>query len=232
MIRKAPIRLPAAGRFLPAVSTHRQARQGFENRLGTRKLDLLYIGSTHDLPAEGMFHPPGVIEFIRRQTTTMECEACHQRQATLRRTEVVEKKVTTIHLCEECAKAGDGSLKPPPSSALVVVPMAQEQELRELFERRCPICGLSYSEFRTRGRLGCANDYVLFRKGLIPLLEKIHGKTQHEGKVSSRAGSDLAREKRLQRLREELKAAVKREAYEEAAKIRDQIRSLEREPKA
>ena len=145
----------------------------------------------------------------------------------------MNNKVTTVHLCEECAKNGDGSLKPPPSSpaaqaaALVVLPMSSDQELRELLERRCPECGLTYAEFRTRGRLGCAHDYALFRKGLLPLLEKIHGKTQHEGKVPSQAGTDLAREKQLQRLRIELKKAVKREAYEEAAKLRDQIRSLE-----
>ncbi len=162
----------------------------------------------------------------------MECESCHQRQATLRRTEVIANKVRTVHLCEECAKSGDVSLKPPPpAAAMVVVPAATEQEFRELMERRCPTCGLSYSEFRTRGRLGCASDYGIFRRGLLPLLEKIHGKTQHQGKVPSRIGTDIVREKELQRLRSELQKAVKREAYEEAAKVRDQIRKLEREMK-
>jgi protein arginine kinase activator len=162
----------------------------------------------------------------------MECESCHQRPATLRRTEIVDNKLTTVHLCEDCAKTGDGSLKPPASAPLVVVPATStDQEVRELFERRCPVCGLSYSEFRTRGRLGCANDYALFRKGLVPLLEKIHGKTQHEGKIPSHAGQELAREKQVQRLQEQLQKAVKREAYEDAAKIRDQIRTLERESK-
>ena len=162
----------------------------------------------------------------------MDCESCHQRPATLRRTEVVDNKMTTVHLCDECAKTGDVSLKPPASAALVVVPTNTDQELRELFERRCPTCGLSYSEFRTRGRLGCGNDYTLFRKGLVPLLEKIHGKARHEGKVPTHAGYDLAREKKIQRLKDELQKVVKREAYEEAAKIRDQLRVLEGEKKS
>jgi protein arginine kinase activator len=94
-------------------------------------------------------------------------------------------------------------------------------------ELRCPRCGLSYSEFRQRGRLGCSDDYKLFREGLSQLLERIHGSTQHLGKIPSRAGANLKRERELIELKRELTRVIQREEYERAAQVRDQIRRME-----
>jgi protein arginine kinase activator len=102
-------------------------------------------------------------------------------------------------------------------------------DLKELLEQECPHCGMNYPEFRTRGRLGCPEDYRVFQKGLEPLLEKIHGSTQHIGKIPSNAGKEVARQKTLRKLRHDLDKAVKLEAYEDAASIRDEIRKLEEE---
>jgi protein arginine kinase activator len=69
-------------------------------------------------------------------------------------------------------------------------------------------------------------DYTIFRKGLIPLLEKMHGSTQHVGKVPSRAGKELMKKNELMQLRNELNKAVEREDYERAAELRDRIYEL------
>ena len=91
----------------------------------------------------------------------------------------------------------------------------------------CPACGLTFAEFRSTGRLGCHHDYEHFRGNLRPLLEKIHGRTQHQGRVPSRIGERLQREQQLASLQEALSEAVGKEDYEQAAELRDQIRALE-----
>ena len=57
------------------------------------------------------------------------------------------------------------------------------EELARLDQRACPVCGITFFEFRKQGRLGCPHDYVCFAKELEPLMLNIHGETQHMGKV-------------------------------------------------
>jgi protein arginine kinase activator len=92
----------------------------------------------------------------------------------------------------------------------------------DLAQRACPVCGLKYMEYRGEGRLGCPHDYQAFQAGLVPLLRRAHGATRHVGKRPGRSAADhsLAR----LRLRARLRAAVAREDYEEAARLRDQLR--------
>jgi protein arginine kinase activator len=93
---------------------------------------------------------------------------------------------------------------------------------------KCPECGITFEDFRTRGRFGCPKDYEVFRESLGPLLEKIHGSQKHTGRLPrGRAAIDPASGDRLLRLRRELQAAVGNENYEEAARLRDEIRKAE-----
>jgi protein arginine kinase activator len=86
---------------------------------------------------------------------------------------------------------------------------------------------LKFVEFRNTGRLGCPHDYDAFAEELTPLLENIHGDSRHAGKTPRRLPQTRHTQSELSRLRRELQSAVSQEAYEEAAKIRDQIRTLE-----
>jgi len=99
----------------------------------------------------------------------------------------------------------------------------------------CPTCGMTYDDFRKIGRLGCGTCYRTFRKFLGPLLKRIHGSTRHEGKSPAAAMTpppalDLEKED-LDVLKERLKTAVTSESFEEAIRLRDQIRALETKPK-
>jgi len=181
----------------------------------------------------------------------VKCETCDKAEATVHLTEIVNKKKRELHLCEECAqkrgvsvkgkytdlseKAGE---KPVEKSlekagaaasvnALEKVPPAALTRVDDLAGTSCPVCGLTFGEFRASGRLGCANDYLAFKRGLVPLLEKIHGCVEHKGKVPLHVGKRLERQKRTAELREKLGQAVQREAYEEAALLRDEIYKLE-----
>ena len=92
---------------------------------------------------------------------------------------------------------------------------------------RCPGCGMSYGEFKERYRLGCARCFDAFREQLQPLLRKVQGAEAHTGKHPTGAAQGGAGEERsvwtLEVLSRRLQAAVEREEFEEAARLRDQI---------
>lgn len=157
----------------------------------------------------------------------MNCKYCSN-PATIHLTDLVggEKKVT--HLCKQCAEAkkmlkqADVDL-PGLLQGLISKHIGKEAE--ELSSLVCPDCGIRYMDFRAQGRLGCPNDYVHFRKGLEPLIDKIHRMKKHLGKcpgnsvpISETHLNDIIR------LRQELKSAIESEAYEQAAKIRDLLK--------
>ena len=74
-----------------------------------------------------------------------------------------------------------------------------------------------------------ALDYEFFSEELKGLLEKAHnGATSHSGKVPSKIGGDTKKQMEVLRLKEELDRAVKKEDYEQAAKLRDDIQKIEK----
>jgi len=91
---------------------------------------------------------------------------------------------------------------------------------------RCDACGLTYEEFLRTGKLGCAECYKVFAEQLKPLLLRVHGRSQHAGRVPA----DRQQERALQLCIADLKArmdkAVEIENFEEAAAIRDEIKTL------
>jgi protein arginine kinase activator len=106
-------------------------------------------------------------------------------------------------------------------------------ELAKLDQRACPVCGITFFEFRNQGRLGCPHDYVFFQKELTPLIANIHGESRHVGKrPRGYAGGGTDEQTDLIRLRREMEAAKKKEHYERAAELRDQIRELEKAVKS
>ena len=101
------------------------------------------------------------------------------------------------------------------------------QQAKQLSELICDRCGMSFLEFRHGGLLGCPHDYEAFTAALNPLLERAQeGASHHVGKVPTHAGGDEKRQGELLRLRAELKEAVRREEYEQAARIRDKIKEM------
>ena len=159
----------------------------------------------------------------------MKCQKC-TKAATLHITELVtEEQVEELHLCEECAHKYIYSPTSQKQNNTKIAPMAQGDDSDEpgMLNRECTVCGLKFVDFRNTGRLGCPHDYQAFREELTPLLENIHGETRHCGKTPRRLPQTKQKESELVVLRKLLLQAVNKEAYEEAAKIRDRIRRLE-----
>jgi protein arginine kinase activator len=162
----------------------------------------------------------------------MNCDVCGERLATIRYAEMADGTLSTWNLCEECArvKGVTGSLSSFPTPLVnVLMGLLGEPAGRESEEagRRCPRCGTSYEGFRRTGRLGCATCYEAFRDDLRPLLRRIHGSTQHAGRIPSTHAEDADARNELRRLRVELTSAVRHEEYERAAQIRDRIHEME-----
>ena len=165
------------------------------------------------------------------------CRRC-SKPATLHITEMREGGVHELHLCETCyqeyldfSETPEDTEAPetPDSSPEIALELSGDQTLEELDQTACPNCGISFREFRSQGRLGCPHDYTEFENELLPLLENIHGETQHCGKLPTRAADSSHRQYELIRLRKELQQAVAAEEYESAAQLRDAIVSLESE---
>jgi protein arginine kinase activator len=157
------------------------------------------------------------------------CGRC-SKPAVLHITELRHGEVQALHLCEACAK---DYLSSPKADLTEDAPLEASadsgEELDEIDQQVCPSCGISFKEFRAQGRLGCPHDYSAFEDELLPLLENIHGETEHCGKVPKRAPDSSQRQFRLIKLRSDLRTAVDEEHYEEAARIRDEIHTIESE---
>jgi protein arginine kinase activator len=85
---------------------------------------------------------------------------------------------------------------------------------------------MGYSDFRKGGKLGCAECYKAFKKPIEALLLRVHGNTQHAGKIPGGLKSDVSIRLNIDRLKQQLVKAIAEEAYEDAAQLRDQIRAL------
>ncbi len=158
------------------------------------------------------------------------CSRC-SKPATLHITELKGGDVHALHLCESCAHeymtSTEAGQTEDPDELFQKHLEASVEDLEEVDETECPDCGISFREFRSGGRLGCPQCYVAFEKELLPLLENIHGETQHTGKFPKRAPESSRRQFELIRLRNKLRTAVEAESYEEAARLRDEIHELE-----
>ncbi len=92
---------------------------------------------------------------------------------------------------------------------------------------KCKACGMTLDELRRNGKLGCAQDYEVFKDHLDELLERMHGAHEHVGRVPGIGEGELERIQRVQELQANLDLAVRQEDYEEAASIRDALKMLE-----
>jgi protein arginine kinase activator len=155
------------------------------------------------------------------------CDDCGSNPATIHLTHIKNETTTVSHLCNDCAKnrgiaiSLEQSIEPIPG---------KQPEIKAVPETLCPNCGQSLSEFKTSGRLGCAQCYAAFQNDIDIVLTQVHGSTLHKGKLYRKndAGSTPASD--VNRLRSELNEAIKNEKFEHAASIRDAIYLLTNQP--
>jgi protein arginine kinase activator len=162
------------------------------------------------------------------------CTACQKAIATIVVMDLSEGSVTgSQHVCAACAEQlGVAQPKAPKFPAEIL-----EDLLGSLKPKRrdvprtecCPGCGMAPADFRSKGRLGCPRCYEAFRNDLMPLLQRIHESQTHTGRLPSITAEvpSQAKTSDLSDLRKKLEDAVRGERYEEAARLRDDLRRAE-----
>lgn len=162
----------------------------------------------------------------------MKCDLCGHHEATVHLTEVINDKVSKLHLCDKCAKAKSEEMHSHFGlsdllSGLMDFGPAVEQEAIAATSAKCHGCGMTYYDFQKAGRLGCGKCYEAFEKNLSELLRKIHGGDRHVGKMPFKGESVLKEQEDLKRLKSELGELIRSEEFEKAALLRDRIKDLE-----
>ena len=161
----------------------------------------------------------------------MVCDLCGKNPATVHLTEIIDDQMKELHLCEVCAREKSAQMEQQFGLSDLLAGLTEfEKPAKELEteQLKCGSCGLSYADFKKIGRVGCSECYVSFKKFLGPLLKRIHGSNYHTGKSPARLTRVVKKKADLEELRVKLQKAIEMEAFEEAARIRDQIRDLER----
>lgn len=116
---------------------------------------------------------------------------------------------------------------------------------------KCKNCGYTFDDIVNTGKLGCEDCYDVFEDKLDPIIKKIQGANRHVGRIGkilneSNQNKDSIKnesikkqdklnegskanfkEMEIENLQKELKDAIKEERYEDAAKIRDEIKKLQ-----
>lgn len=171
----------------------------------------------------------------------MNCQECHQRPATLHFTKIINGEKTEVHLCEQCAQEKGDMFTLDGGSGFSVHHLlagilngqhsfanASNQPLSSQKEVHCDRCGMTYHQFSKLGKFGCSHCYESFQESLPPLLKRLHsGNVSHTGKIPARVGGTIQTRKQLHELKSKLKDLISHEEFEQAAEVRDQIRSIE-----
>ena len=151
---------------------------------------------------------------MAQNSPSSKCESCGEQEATILFTRIEADEKQTLRLCSACAsreaersgtapeKKQDGK----PSAKAQAKKIKAWQPVEDGVENKvvevnvvvghlaktksgksipCPRCGMTYEQFRKRGRFGCSDCYEAFASELGRLFRRIHGAEQHAGKNPS-----------------------------------------------
>ncbi len=177
----------------------------------------------------------------------MKCEGCARREATVHLTEIIKEVKSEFHLCEICAKDIRLNLRLQNSSDSLqeILSYIDNENSNEIISNEnCMNCGLTYIDFRRDMKTGCPACYNYFNEHLVSVISHHHGEKKYKGKKPAnyknidytfeeidilQSGLDKTdMPDNIIGLKEKLKFAVSEERYEDAAKLRDRVRELER----
>lgn len=180
----------------------------------------------------------------------MLCQNCGENEANVKYTQIINGVKKEMALCEKCSKelgvsTIDFNIPINLSSFLGEFLNEDESEILPDFINKnqliCDKCGMKYEEFVDEGKFGCENCYKTFSKKIDPILKNMHGGNRHigrKGKVLAESSetnnkqtvikeANKTEENKTEKLKQDLRIAIKEERYEDAAKIRDEIKNIE-----
>lgn len=163
----------------------------------------------------------------------MLCQSCGKNQANTHIKRIINgEELTEYMLCEKCAaKLGYSNIFEgfgfDFNNLLGSFFTNGEPKLTPLSNKRCDFCGSSFEDISNTGKVGCAKCYDVFFEQLMPSIKRIHGNTKHSGKCASAAGEENIIKNKIQSLNDRMKIAINEQNFEEAAKIRDELKNLQ-----
>lgn len=172
----------------------------------------------------------------------MICQNCNKNQATVRYTQIINGVKNEMHLCEKCSqKLGISTynFNMPIEFSNFFSDFMNDYTNEPIVNNhilKCDKCNMTYEEFLNLGKFGCSNCYNVFSKKIDNVLKKIHGANRYLGnkktdtknkKMNFNTNIDKKKNE-IDVLKKNLKIAIEEERYEDAAKIRDDIKNLEK----
>ncbi len=157
---------------------------------------------------------------------------------------VFDHEVEKINICQECAKdfsfLSEEDFYNDLTKILYKIFQANASKkktvrVKKVFKgfsfgknKKCPYCSIDLKTIKKLGRMGCPNCYSEFRDVLLPIIRSIHGDQEHRGKIPENTSNGIKLEKSIRELRRRLNTEIVVENFEEAAKIRDRIKEMEK----
>ena len=158
----------------------------------------------------------------------MQCDRCGK-PSVYRSTFIVNGVSQTTNLCRDCAiKEGVFANEPTNLFEEMFSPFFGFMPFEGVEDVVCPVCKTTLKQFKSTGKLGCANCYDAFSKEISKLVGKIAPRNQHKQEsIKQIKTTKQNKEDKITELKKELALAVKEERYEDASKIKKQIQKLE-----
>ena len=178
----------------------------------------------------------------------MKCDMCDN-DASVFLTQIIDGKMTQVNLCDKCSK--EKGVTDPTGFQLADFLMGSATQKKAKTQAveddtaACPECGFTRAHLKKIGRMGCPECYKTFADDLENMLRAMHKGTRHVGKSPGQAPpapetprkaraaptprppSAESIKKRLAELKTAIDLAVEDERYEDAARLRDEMRALE-----
>ena len=169
----------------------------------------------------------------------MLCDNCKKNEATVHIKKLINGAKQEYSLCQDCAnELNEMSFVDISSIGLsnaftvqdllsgIIDYVNQSSKGSVVNIPTCKNCGMSYTEFKKTGLMGCSECYESFKTSLIPIIKRVQGNIEHVGKIPKKSGEEIMGKRKLLKLREDLNKAITLEEYERAAEIRDEIRGI------
>ena len=162
----------------------------------------------------------------------IQCHVC-ETSATVHLTQIIGSKIHKVNLCEDCAQKlgvmdpGGLSIADLVEKGLVTIPGGELPAAPA--DQSCTCCGYTVANLNKTGRLGCPDCYKALESEIKPMLERMHSGTTHVGKVPSKVLSRTQIRRKVEKISQELNAAIEEERYEDAARLRDELKEVKEE---
>ena len=166
-----------------------------------------------------------------KEVFIMLCQNCKKNEANMHMKRIINGRAEEFHLCSDCARSlgytgsfsdfglGFGDL---------LSDFLGRGESSALQSQKCPVCGKTFEDIVSDGKVGCAECYNTFYDKLLPSLKRIHGNLKHTGKSPLNVTAENKTED-ISQLKSELEKAVSEQNFELAAQLRDKINSTVKE---